>query len=317
MPKMTKGRQLELLSRKTNKKGVIVRPELGHCWEWIGAKKEGYGLYNKDVVHRLSYRLNKGDIPKGLCVRHKCDTRHCWNPDHLELGTIQDNINDKVARGRAKGGSGKKGENGTNVKLSVENIKEIRENPHDKCLCCLSRQFSVMPQQISRIQHNERWNEEVEKESEKDDFFRRAVKQNVQRVEGMSECWETERDRQIFSFQNHHSIGHRIAFTLEYGEIPDKKLVRHKCDNPKCINPTHLELGTHQDNMNDRNERGRTCKGDKHHSAKLTDDLAKKVFEANGKKTLTEIANEFGITKQSVSKIWKKQSWKHIHNMPV
>jgi DNA invertase Pin-like site-specific DNA recombinase len=310
---MTNERKLELLSSRTNKQGVVVREELGHCWEWLGAKKEGYGLYSKNTVHRASYELHKGKIPKGLCVRHKCDTRHCWNPDHLELGTIQDNINDKVARGRTKGGSGKKGENGTNVKLSVEDVKEIRENPHDKCHCCLARQFNVGSVQIGRIQHNDRWNEEVEKESDKDDFFRRAVNEKVQRVDGMSECWETERERQIFSFQNKHILGHRVSYTLSKGEIPDKMLVRHKCDNDKCINPEHLELGTHAENMKDRSERGRLCRGEKQHSSKLTDESAKKVFENIGKKTLTETASEFGITKQSVWKIWKKKSWKHIH----
>ncbi len=312
---MTKDRQLQLLCRKTNKLGIKKSEELGHCWEWIGAKKEGYGIYNKDTIHRLSYKLHKGVIQKGLVVRHKCDTRHCWNPDHLELGTVQDNINDKVSRGRATGGNRQKGENGTNVKLSVENVREIRENPHDKCLGCLSRQFNVLPQQISRIQHNERWSEEVEKESEKDNFFKRAIKAKIQRKDGLSSCWETERERQVFSFRNKHIIGHRVAYTLEYGEIAEKKLVRHKCDNNKCINPEHLELGTHKDNMNDRNERGRTCKGESHHSARLTDEKAKEIYSRKGSKSLTETANEFGITKQSVSKIWKKQSWKHIHTI--
>jgi hypothetical protein len=314
---MSKERQIELLTRKTNKQGVIVREELGNCWEWTGAKKEGYGIYNKDTVHRLSYRLHRGNIPERMCVRHKCDTRHCWNPEHLEIGTIQDNIDDKVARGRAKGGSGKKGENGTNAKLTVENVKEIRENPHDKCICCLARQFTVMPQQISRIQHNERWGEETEKESEKNDFFRRAIKEHVARKEELSQCWETERERQIFSFRNKKIIGHRVAYILSKGEIPEKQLVRHKCDNNKCINPDHLELGTHQDNMNDRMVRGRTCKGSTHHSSKLDDEKARLVYSRKDMKSLTETAKEFGITKQSVSKIWKKESWKHIHTVPI
>ena len=53
----------------------------------IGNKKE-------ERAHRISYRLHKGPIPKDIVVRHKCDVRLCVNPDHLELGTHQDNMND-------------------------------------------------------------------------------------------------------------------------------------------------------------------------------------------------------------------------------
>jgi hypothetical protein len=94
-------------------KGIKVNFET-ECWEWQGAirsKNSGYGcidiggkvngiLWN---VHRYSYTIFKGEIPKGLLVLHKCDNKICCNPNHLFLGTQKDNIRDmdnKKRRGR-------------------------------------------------------------------------------------------------------------------------------------------------------------------------------------------------------------------------
>ena len=83
----------------------------GECWPWIGAAHDkGYGEVGLDggVVrtHRLAYTLAVGPIPKGMHVLHHCDNPACCNPGpgHLFLGTNQDNMRDKVAKGRqAKG----------------------------------------------------------------------------------------------------------------------------------------------------------------------------------------------------------------------
>ena len=79
------------------------------CWLWLrGVHNTGYGqatVNNKSVTaHRLSWVLQNGDIPGGLCVLHKCDVRLCVNPGHLFLGTHQDNTDDKMVKGRWRGG---------------------------------------------------------------------------------------------------------------------------------------------------------------------------------------------------------------------
>lgn len=80
------------------------------CWIWKGTiGTDGYGsLYDEnsrqEKAHRISYRLNKGEIPKGLCVMHKCDNKLCVNPEHLSLGTRKENNLDRVKKGRTKDG---------------------------------------------------------------------------------------------------------------------------------------------------------------------------------------------------------------------
>ena len=75
------------------------------CWEWIGSKNDdGYGSIqiNKTLTkaHRFSWQISNGEIPTGLCVLHKCDNPSCVNPNHLFLGTQQDNIIDMHKKGR-------------------------------------------------------------------------------------------------------------------------------------------------------------------------------------------------------------------------
>lgn len=55
------------------------------CWEWIGTlSSEGYGRFEKDLAHRVSYRRSVGPIPEGLQLDHLCRNRRCVNPEHLE-----------------------------------------------------------------------------------------------------------------------------------------------------------------------------------------------------------------------------------------
>lgn len=74
------------------------------CWLWLGTIKGGYGnvaFCGRTMrTHRLAYELTHGPIPSGLCVCHRCDTPSCCNPDHLFLGTPNDNNQDKIRKGR-------------------------------------------------------------------------------------------------------------------------------------------------------------------------------------------------------------------------
>lgn len=77
------------------------------CWEWTGKiGTDGYGQMTiarkSHSAHRVSWQLNKGAIPDGLCVLHKCDNPACVRPSHLFLGTKSDNSKDARAKGRLK-----------------------------------------------------------------------------------------------------------------------------------------------------------------------------------------------------------------------
>lgn len=78
----------------------------GECWLWTGATNGRYGHISRGTglglvgSHRASWEIHNGPIPPGMHVCHHCDTPPCVRPDHLFLGTNQDNTNDKVAKGR-------------------------------------------------------------------------------------------------------------------------------------------------------------------------------------------------------------------------
>lgn len=83
----------------------IPEPNSG-CWLWIGSLlPKGYGCFstskgNNERAHRFAWRNLKGPIPEGMFVCHKCDTPSCVNPDHLFLGTHQDNMRDRNRKNR-------------------------------------------------------------------------------------------------------------------------------------------------------------------------------------------------------------------------
>lgn len=110
--------------------GQTRRVDKESCWIWTGYTlgKGGYGAIKHNnqrlLVHRVSYELHIGIIPAGLFVLHKCDNPPCVNPNHLFLGTNQDNMIDMVEKGRNKP---RRGETNNKVKLTEAKVREIRQ----------------------------------------------------------------------------------------------------------------------------------------------------------------------------------------------
>jgi len=109
---------------------------------------------------------------------------------------------------------------------------------------------------------------------------------------------------------------HRIAWVLKHGPIPKGMCVCHKCDNPSCVRPGHLFLGTYSDNMNDMlaKGRGRHRRGERHGRAKLTerDVHAIRARYASGDVTQEALAAEYGVTHVLIGKIVRHKLWTHI-----
>lgn len=110
---------------------------------------------------------------------------------------------------------------------------------------------------------------------------------------------------------------HRVSYSLHKGPIPIGLVVRHKCDNPICVNPDHLEVGTKADNSKDMVMRGRMPirdqAGEKNGAAKLTaDDVSKIRTMINLGKRNTDIAALFGVTHSAVSSIRRGTSWNYM-----
>jgi len=96
-------------------------------------------------------------------------------------------------------------------------------------------------------------------------------------------------------------------------EIPIPFLVLHNCDNPNCINPSHLRLGTHLENMEDRKRRGRCPKGINHPNAKLNDSIVYFIKYESQNRSNKELATIFGVSEYTIRDIKNEKTWSHIN----
>lgn len=137
----------------------------GDCWVWTGTSLDaGYGRIGwrgeKVIASRLAYELTVGPIPDGMWVLHRCDNPPCVNPEHLFLGTRQDNIDDMVAKGRQRsGGHATAADRNARAKLTWEKVREIRRRyiPRRVSLARLAREFGVSPDTVHAVVRGDSW----------------------------------------------------------------------------------------------------------------------------------------------------------------
>ncbi len=136
-------------------------------------------------------------------------------------------------------------------------------------------------------------------------------------------CWEwigcrSGRGYGNLTISSKNYKAHRVSYFMAHGECPSDRLVCHSCDNPPCVNPAHLFLGTHTDNTQDceRKHRRNAGKGEANPRALLTNEQAKMIFQMRNveKHSLQEIAALFGITPYQVSKIARGHSYKWVND---
>lgn len=124
-----------------------------------------------------------------------------------------------------------------------------------------------------------------------------------------------------------HYFAHRVSYMIHKGIIPDGFVICHSCDNPSCVNPSHLWAGTNGENQRDCTKKGRRATGARHRSALYPESIPR--GEQTGRATLTEnqvreirrlagtmsqqaIADMFGTPQTNVSRIIRGVAWRHV-----
>ena len=127
------------------------------------------------------------------------------------------------------------------------------------------------------------------------------------KVDKSGDCWIWTGGKTPYGYGNTVKNGvrqaHRISYTLTYGEIPDGLFICHKCDNPPCVNPDHLFLGTHADNMADSARKGRAHKLHKNDVERILDILRCGVKQQ-------PIADYFMVDRRTISKVKNNKYWR-------
>lgn len=125
-------------------------------------------------------------------------------------------------------------------------------------------------------------------------------------VRGGYGCFNTGSGRRMVG-------AHRFSWQLHHGPIPNGLFVLHRCDNPSCVRPEHLFLGTHEENMADMVAKGRGQRGERQHMAKLTESDVREIRSAASRgENYGAIAKRFGVCRGNISQIALGNIWKHV-----
>jgi hypothetical protein len=363
------------------------------CINWNGyVNISGYGefefLARKRKAHCVAYMLsNCEDIPKGLFVRHLCPKKNkrCVNPDHLTLGTPQQNSNDEI-----NGQFTLKGENHPNAIISNE-VAQIIIDSYDSKKSVQERatEYNVSKDIIISIDAAKTWRSLMTSEqiTKRESIERRKQNKGVlpndiilkikNSNDTLAKCAKKynvtictvhnirkgnyksilERDKIGFTkviervtknstkFQDpltgiEHIIWkndksqdpnakpykisyfgikvpiHRASYMVyrKIKSIEEGKVVRHKCLYKHCISHKCLEIGTVQDNANDRRRDNTTKKGEENNFTKITQQLATQIKQTKGIGTSQQRSKFFDVSIGIISSIDRGNSWKHIED---
>src|SRR5437660_11545344 len=143
---------------------------------------------------------------------------------------------------------------------------------------------------------------------------------------GEDECWpwkagKNNRGYGVFALEHpHHNervvdiLAHRYSWQEANGPIPKGRYILNKCDNPPCVNPKHLRVGTLKDNSEDMYAKGRARIGESHPSSKLTEAQVLEIRQkySRGVYGYTRLAKEYGVAHWTILSIIRRKNWKQV-----
>lgn len=142
--------------------------------------------------------------------------------------------------------------------------------------------------------------------------FNRRVKKSD------SGCWiwtggrHHTRGYGVLRVETRFVLAHRVAYYLRTGVDPGEKCVLHSCDNRLCVNPAHLRLGDHRENMYDCFKKGRFTKGEASQTAKLTEGAVRLIRQFAGKISVSEMAETFKVSTTTIYAVINGRTWRHV-----
>jgi hypothetical protein len=131
-------------------------------------------------------------------------------------------------------------------------------------------------------------------------------------IDPQTGCWEWQLSLHssghgVWRWNGKYETAHRISMRI-HGYDLDNKQVNHHCDNPSCVNPKHLYLGTQQDNMRDKQVRGRSDRGTDRWSNRLSEEQVKEIRK-DTTSSHASLGRKYGVTYHTIRKIRNKELW--------
>ena len=133
----------------------------------------------------------------------------------------------------------------------------------------------------------------------------------VDKTSNSNGCWEWTAGYHPFGYGRFYGkLTHRISYELHYGNLNKGQCVLHQCDNPKCVNPAHLKVGTRSDNAKERTERNRLPVGSSVRNSILTEQQVLEIRASS--KSVKYLSALYGVSESNIYAIRSRTNWKHI-----
>ncbi len=293
--------------------------------------KSLYKTINKNVMdmHRFILFCKMGNISSEILARHRCLTKTCYNPDHIEHGNSKDNANDKK-----RDGTGTIGENHPNAGLNDEIVKKIFESIDVLSDEEIIKKFNISKSRIFSIKNGWSWThvtgltpkpKSVKKPKEEvlqlilknKEILLKKIKKNTEINENGCWIWQLYLDNDgygRFGYMNYPFSAHLISWMVKTNEILDTNLViRHQCVGQRdCCNPEHLIKGTVQENCLDTKRVGENIG-----TSKLKEPDILEIYKLLEQKEIiaVSIAKKYNVSDTCISAIKSGRAWEHLYTL--